>query len=127
MPRYANTDGDVVVVVGSGAGGGTLAHELCRQGVKVVLLEAGAHHTAEDFVNHEWQSFAQLAWLDARTTSGSWRVARDFPGLPAWTCKTVGGTVTHWAGACPRFKEHELRIRSEYGEMDGANLLDWPI
>jgi choline dehydrogenase-like flavoprotein len=127
MSGFDHNDSDVVVVVGSGAGGGTLAHELCRHGAKVVLLEAGAHHQPEDFVNDEWPSFNQLAWLDERTTSGSWRVAKDFPSLPAWTCKTVGGTSAHWAGCCPRFKDYEFRIRSEHGPIDGANLLDWPI
>ena len=33
-----------VVIVGSGAGGGTLANELCQQGIKTVVLEAGPHH-----------------------------------------------------------------------------------
>jgi choline dehydrogenase-like flavoprotein len=127
MPRFDSADQDVAVIVGSGAGGGTLANELCRQGVKVVLLESGKNHQPEDFINDEWPSFGQIAWLDERTTSGSWRIATDFPSLPAWTCKTVGGTSTHWAGCCPRFKDWEFRIRSEHGEIDGANLLDWPI
>jgi choline dehydrogenase-like flavoprotein len=125
--RFGADDDDVIVVIGSGAGGGTLANELCQQGAKVVLLEAGAHHQPEDFVNDEWPSFNQLAWLDERTTSGSWRVAKDFPSLPAWTCKAVGGTTVHWAGCCPRFKEWEFRSRSEHGPIDGASLLDWPI
>jgi choline dehydrogenase-like flavoprotein len=125
--RFAEDDEDVVVIVGSGAGGGTLAGELCDKGVKVVLLEAGAHHQPEDFVNDEWESFNQLAWLDERTTSGSWRIAKDFPSLPAWTCKTVGGTTTHWAGCCPRFKDWEFRMLSEQGPIDGTTLLDWPI
>jgi len=98
MPRYRYDDDDVVVIVGSGAGGGTLANELCQKGVKVVVLEAGRHHTPDEFINDEWRSFKQLAWLDNRTTSGSFRVARDFPNLPAWICKTVGGTTVHWAG-----------------------------
>src|SRR4051794_20525855 len=89
VDRFAADDGDVIVVIGSGAGGGTLANELCQKGAKVVLLEAGGHHQPEDFVNDEWASFAQLAWLDARTTSGSWRIAKEFPSLPAWTCKAV--------------------------------------
>ncbi|HEX4288750.1 MAG TPA: GMC family oxidoreductase, partial [Trebonia sp.] len=125
--RFAADDSDVIVVIGSGAGGGTLAGELCRKGARVVLLEAGRHHRPEDFVNDEWASLRQLAWLDERTTSGSWRIAREFPGLPAWTCKTVGGTTVHWAGCALRLKDWEFRIRSEHGPIDGASLLDWPI
>jgi len=35
--RFAADDSDVIVVIGSGAGGGTLASELCQRGAKVVL------------------------------------------------------------------------------------------
>jgi choline dehydrogenase-like flavoprotein len=127
MAQYAMDDDSVVVVIGSGAGGGTLANELCQKGVKVVLLEAGKRQSSATFVNDEWPSFQQLAWADTRTTSGSWRVAKDFPNLPAWICKTVGGTTTHWAGASLRFHEHEFKARTTYGHVSGANLLDWPI
>jgi choline dehydrogenase-like flavoprotein len=127
MATHEMSDDSVVVIVGSGAGGGTLANELCQKGIKVVLLEAGKHYTIADFMNDEWNSFLQLAWLDKRTTSGTWRVAKDFPNLPAWICKTVGGTTTHWAGASLRFQEREFRVRTEYGDVPGANLLDWPL
>jgi choline dehydrogenase-like flavoprotein len=127
MPRFRFDDDEVVVIVGSGAGGGTLANELCQQGVKVVVLEAGKHNTPDDFINDEWRSFKQMAWLDNRTTSGSFRIARDFPNLPAWICKTVGGTSTHWAGCCPRFKEHEFKASTYYDGIEGVNSLDWPI
>ncbi|WP_159716186.1 GMC family oxidoreductase [Geminicoccus flavidas] len=127
MAKYDLNDDHVVVIVGSGAGGGTLANELCQKGIDVVLLEAGQRQGPDTFINDEWASFAQLAWLDKRTTSGSWRVARDFPNLPAWICKTVGGSTTHWAGASLRFQEHEFKARTTYGAIDGANLLDWPI
>ena len=127
MPRYRYDDEDVVVIIGSGAGGGTLANELCQKGVKVVVLEAGRHHSPDDFLNDEWRSFKQLAWLDQRTTSGSFRVAKDFPNLPAWTCKTVGGTTVHWAGCCPRFMEHEFKASTYYEGIEGASALDWPI
>lgn len=93
----------------------------------MVLLEAGPFLTNSDYVNNEWEAFNQMAWLDPRTTSGSWRIARDFPNLPAWIVKAVGGTTTHWAGATPRFKPHEFISRSVYGRIDGANLLDWPL
>jgi choline dehydrogenase-like flavoprotein len=127
MATYDMGDDSVVVVIGSGAGGGTLANELCQKGVKVVLLEAGKRESEATFVNDEWASFGQLAWTDRRTTSGTWRVARDFPNLPAWTCKTVGGSTTHWAGASLRFQPHEFKAATTYGRLGGANLLDWPL
>ncbi|MDQ6656690.1 MAG: GMC family oxidoreductase [Actinomycetota bacterium] len=117
----------VVVIIGSGAGGGTLAYELTAKDVKCVVLEAGPHLTADDYENDEWRAFSQMAWLDMRTTSGSWRVATDFPNLPCWIVKAVGGSTTHWSGATPRFMEHEFKARSTYGDIDGASLLDWPI
>ena len=127
MAKYDLIDDSVVVVIGSGAGGGTLSNELCQQGVKVVCLEAGKRYTIDDFVNNEWPMFGKVSWLDKRTTSGTWRVAKDFAGLPAWICKTVGGTTTHWAGASLRIREHEFRARTVYGDVAGANLLDWPL
>ena len=100
MAKFDLNDSSVVVIVGSGAGGGTLGNELAQKGVKVVILEAGSRIELQDFVNDEWESFTQLAWSDMRTTSGSWRVAKDFPNLPAWIVKAVGGSTTHWAGIC---------------------------
>jgi choline dehydrogenase-like flavoprotein len=125
--KFDLNDDSVVCIVGSGAGGGTLGNELAQKGVKVVILEAGLRHEIQDFVNDEWASFTQLAWTDMRTTSGTWRVANDFPNLPAWIVKSVGGSTVHWAGASLRFQEHEFKPRTTYGELKGANLLDWPI
>ncbi len=127
MATFERGDDSVVVIVGSGAGGGTLGNELAQKGIKVVMLEAGKEESIDSFQNDEWGSFLQISWLDKRTTSGTWRVARDFPNLPAWICKTVGGTTTHWAGASLRFQEHEFKAKSVYGEVAGANLLDWPV
>jgi len=124
---YALDDDGVVVIIGSGAGGGTLGSELARKGIDVVILEAGPRIEYEDFINDEWASFTQLAWLDNRATSGDWRITRDFPNLPAWIVKAVGGTTTHWAGASLRFQDHEFRALSSYGPVEGATLLDWPI
>jgi choline dehydrogenase-like flavoprotein len=127
MATFDKNDDNVVVVIGTGAGGGVLANELAQKGVKVVALEAGGRYLPDDYINDEWESFGQLAWTDARTTSGDWRVAKDFSGLPAWIVKAVGGTTTHWAGASLRFQEHEWKAATTYGNVHGANLLDWPI
>ena len=125
--KYDLSNDGVVVVIGSGAGGGTLSNELAQKGIDVVCLEAGPRVEMDDFVNNEWANFVQISWLDKRTTSGSWRVAKDFGGLPAWIVKAVGGSTIHWAGASLRFQEHEFKVKSTYGEIAGANLLDWPL
>ena len=124
---YDLNDDSVVVIIGSGAGGGTLGNELAQKGIDVVILEAGGRIEYEEFINDEWDSFSQLAWLDNRTTGGGWRVSKDFPNLPAWIVKAVGGTTTHWAGASLRIQEHEFKTLTHYGKVEGANLLDWPI
>jgi choline dehydrogenase-like flavoprotein len=121
------SNGGVVVIIGSGAGGGTLGNELAQKGIDVVILEAGARHEYDNFINDEWDSFTQLAWQDKRIASGDWRVAKDFPNLPAWIVKAVGGSTVHWAGASLRFQEHEFKTLSTYGKIAGANLLDWPL
>ncbi|GAB4394322.1 MAG: GMC family oxidoreductase [Kiloniellaceae bacterium] len=124
---YDLNDDSVVVIIGSGAGGGTLGNELAQKGIDTVILEAGGRHEIDDFENDEWNMFSKISWLDPRSTSGNWRVAKDFAGLPAWIVKAVGGSTVHWAGASLRFQAHEFKVRSTYGEIAGANLLDWPI
>ena len=41
--------------------------------------------------------------------------------------KAVGGSTIHWAGASLRFQEHEFKVKTTYGDIAGANLLDWPM
>jgi len=115
-------DESVVVIVGSGAGGGTLANELAQKGVDVVCLEAGPRLSLGDIVNDNDTMFGRLSWLDKRIGTGALNV-----DLPLWVCKTVGGTTVHWAGAALRFQDHEFKTRTTYGGIQGANLMDWPL
>jgi len=124
---FDHDDDSVVVVVGSGAGGGTLANELCQKGIDVVLMEAGPRLKPADFENDEAVMFERLSWMDRRITAGGSTMARDWPNLPTWICKTTGGSTTHWSGQSLRFREHEFKPRTTYGTIDGANLIDWPI
>src|SRR5580692_11184824 len=125
--QIAHDDTNAVVIIGSGAGGGTLAHELTRRGIKVVLLEAGARQSLASFSQVPGEAFGQLTWLEPRTQSGSTTVVEDYPTLPSWTAKTVGGTTVHWTGMALRARDWEVRARSSYGAVDGASLIDWPV
>jgi len=120
-------DDSVVVIIGSGAGGGTLANELAQKGVNVVVIEAGPRRKIADFVNDEHAAYDMLTWHDRRTCTGNSPVVAKFPEAPTWVAKGVGGTTQHWAGQAVRFQEHEFRARSTYGEVPGATLIDWPV
>jgi choline dehydrogenase-like flavoprotein len=120
-------DQEAVVIVGSGAGGGTLATELCRLGIPVILLEAGPEIGPDEFVNDEVRSYLQMSWLEPRTTSGTWSIATSSPDSPCWMGKLVGGTTNLWAGVSLRFNDYEFRVLTEYGADPEASLLDWPL
>ena len=52
MAKFELNNSNVVVIIGSGAGGGTLANELASKGIDVVVLEAGKRYTIADFKNY---------------------------------------------------------------------------
>ena len=114
--RYEMSDESVVVVIGSGAGGGTLSNELAQKGIDVICLEAGSRLTLADVVNDPPAMDGKMGWHDKRI------------GAYLWICKTVGGTTMRWSGMTPRFQEHELRALTTYGQFDdGTTLIDWPF
>ncbi len=116
MPnQYELQDDSVVVVIGSGAGGATLANELAQKGIDVVCLEAGSRLTLNDIENDPALMDQRLGWHDPRI------------GPPVWLCKTVGGTTVRWSGITPRFLAHELAPRTTYGAIDDTTLIDWPL
>jgi len=126
--RIDLNDRDAVVIIGSGAGGATLANELAQRGIgKIVILEAGKHYTQADFENDEWAMFRKISWLDKRISAGGWHHTNTYPNLPAWIVKAVGGSTIHWSGVALRFQPHDFRTRQIYGQVEGANVLDWPI
>ncbi len=125
--NFDHDDDSVVVIIGSGAGGGTVAHELCEKGIGVVVIEAGPRLKLADFVNDEYDSYDMFTWVDKRTVSGSGDIARNWADSPSWVCKLVGGSTVHWAGLALRWNEEEFRGRSVYGDIAGANLIDWPV
>jgi choline dehydrogenase-like flavoprotein len=127
LKSFDFNDNSAVVVIGSGAGGGTIAHELCNRGIRVVLLEAGKYIRQDEFRDDEMFAYQQLSWLDKRIATGNWAAAKYAPDMPSWTAKTVGGTTVTWNGLSYRAQSHEFRARTLYGDIEGTNLLDWPI
>jgi choline dehydrogenase-like flavoprotein len=113
--QYALNDGSPVVVIGSGAGGGTLSNELAQKGIDVVCLEAGSRLTLDDIENDPPLMNERMGWNDKRM------------GAPLWICKTVGGNTMRWSGVTPRFQEHEFRARTAYGLLPDTSLIDWPL
>jgi choline dehydrogenase-like flavoprotein len=79
-----------VVVVGSGAGGGVVAGELAQRGREVLLLEAGPHLTAADFVRWEAKAAHDFWWplRMALVDGGAGGMVPMFGG------RCVGGTTT---------------------------------
>lgn len=113
-------DGDAVVVIGSGAGGASLAARLAVAGIKVVCLEAG--RAVEGIVNDADAMFARLSNFDRRIGSGD--LNGDFP---VWSGKNVGGTTLHWTASTPRLRAEELRPTRYFGELIDTHVIDWPL
>jgi choline dehydrogenase-like flavoprotein len=128
-----------VIVVGSGACGGWAAMELSKAGLKVLMLEAGAHiDPAKDF-RHTF-----LYQLDYRGqgkpgamrrysgTERNYRIMLDNDENPYTTTpdtvyrwgrsRCLGGRTLHWARASDRMADYEFKAASR----DGYGM-DWPI
>ena len=80
-----------VIVVGSGAGGGVVAGELAERGRSVLLIEAGPHRTAADFMRWEAHATHDLWWplAFAEPTAGALE-----PPVALFRGRCVGGTTT---------------------------------
>ena len=102
-----------VVVVGSGAGGATVAKELAEAGRSVAVLEEGAYFTSEDFVGPPWERFMRMC-RDSGTTA-----ALGKPIIPLPLGRAVGGTTVVNSGTCFRTPRKVLdRWSREFGILD---------
>jgi long-chain-alcohol oxidase len=102
-----------VVIVGSGAGGGTAAGVLAKAGLDVVLVEAGGYFSEEDFDGAELDGYARL-YLGG----GGVPTPDQSIGLLAGFCLGGGTTVNYtW---CFRPPDH---VRDDWRERFG--LEEW--
>lgn len=117
--RFARDDERVVVIVGSGAAGATLAAELGHAGIDVVCLEAGGAVAIEQDLP---TMYGRVGWNETRTVTGDLDA-----GLPLFHARTRGGTTMVWGGVALRLQAHEFSARSTYGALAGTSLADWPL
>ena len=107
-----------IVVIGSGAGGGTLVHRLAPSGKKILLLERG------DYVPREKANWdPTLVNVEGRyQTKEQWFDAQGEP-LHPHTNYYVGGNTKFYGAALFRLR------REDFGELqheDGVSPA-WPI
>ncbi|HEX3275488.1 MAG TPA: GMC family oxidoreductase [Gemmatimonadales bacterium] len=107
-----------VIIIGTGAGGGTLAHRLAPSGKRILLLERG------DYVPREPDNWSTRAV----NVSGKYQTKeqwRDRAGRPLHphTNYNVGGNTKFYGAALFRLR------REDFGELqhDGGISPAWPI
>ena len=118
MRRFDDDDEIDLVIVGCGAGGGTLLQRMARAGWKVAALDAGPFWDPDaDWVSDELGSH-HLYWTEPRVLSGSDPVPLGSNN----SGRGVGGSMVHYAGYAPRFHPSDFRTFTQ----DGVGA-DWPI
>ena len=132
-----------VVVIGSGAGGGTAVQVLTGKGIEVALLEAGPmlnpekdykEHLLPHHVDHRGAGeggahyFGKQPWGFFRAPNGAWELEGEpytvAPGSEfRWfRSRILGGRTNHYGRISLRFADYDFLPYS----MDGLGT-DWPI
>jgi choline dehydrogenase-like flavoprotein len=117
MREYGEEEVDFLIV-GTGAGGGTLACKLAEAGFSVIAMDAGPYwRPLEDFASDEVHQ-AKIYWNDERIVDGDdpLRLGSNSSG------KSVGGSTVHFAMVSLRFRPEWFRCRSKLGYG-----VDWPL
>jgi len=117
---YVPSDGEVleadVVVVGSGAGGGTIAGVLAAQGKHVVVLEAGGATSERDYRQLEIEASTTMMYRNGLSVSADGNI-----GLLAGAT-LGGGTTVNWHN-CVKPSD---AVRREWATDHGLTDVDTP-
>lgn len=104
-----------VVIVGSGASGGTLAAYLARQGVRVAVVEGGPRvNTRTDFNTHAMPFDFPTRQIPTMRPGK--------PGFDSERSRGVGGKTMLWNAVALRLSGRDFKGRTREGAGE-----DWPI
>src|SRR5579863_9475076 len=109
-----------VCIIGAGISAAMLADKLLEKkpDLKITIVEAGRRlFDVENRMNYRQRrlEYAENPWR------GDFIPDMAAEGIVSRTM-AVGGSAMHWGGACNRFSEEDLRLRSMYGLH-----VDWPL
>jgi len=127
-----------ICIVGSGAGAGPVAYEMAMAGRHVTVLEKGPWLTEKDFYKDEMACCRRDGYtpdLDKepqvivdKNSDGEWETENNRDtGWNFWNGNMVGGSSNLMSGYFHRMKPVDFRLLSEFGPIDGANIVDWPV
>jgi choline dehydrogenase-like flavoprotein len=107
-----------VIIIGTGAGGGTLAYHLAPSGKRILILERG------DYVPREKANWdPQVVNVDAHyNTTETW-LDKDGKDLHPHTNYYVGGNTKFYGAALFRLRKEDFGEIRHYGGISPA----WPI
>lgn len=107
-----------LIIIGSGAGGGTVARALADTGARILVLERG------DFIAQEEQNWsADAVWRQLRyRTTETWLDESGTPFRP-YTHYCVGGNTKFWGTVMYRLRPEDF---GELQHVDGVSPA-WPI
>jgi choline dehydrogenase-like flavoprotein len=107
-----------VIIIGSGAGGGTLAYQLAASGKKIVIVERG------DYVRREKDNWSSRA-VNVEAKYHTREVWRDRNGEPLHphTNYYVGGNTKFYGAALFRLRKEDFGEIAHHGGTSPA----WPI
>src|SRR6266498_1986815 len=117
-----------VVVVGSGAGGATVARELARRGCDVAVVERGRRHrTIGDFWScYGYYDMEELpGFVPAAVRKIPLKLPRSKEGVVLWRALMAGGTTVVSCGNAGRCMDRELAqlgvaLDADFAEPGGS-------
>ncbi|HTG89655.1 MAG TPA: GMC family oxidoreductase [Vicinamibacterales bacterium] len=107
-----------VVIIGSGAGGGTMAHALADTPARVLVLERG------DFVPQEAENWSpEAVWKHLRYQTGERWLDDQGQEFRPYTHYNIGGNTKFWGAVLYRLRREDFEALEH---MDGVSPA-WPI